>query len=387
MGRKKRVCLIYEFLSEQGGLEREIINHANMLREAGHDVKVLTCHFDKKILKQLPFEGVKIESIGPSTGVESLDLILCFLGFNKLRKHNPDVFLSYSFPSNLLIKNKRGKKVNYVNHFPHFLYLEGDEKKEWASGTQGVKRWVSVVLSWFLKGYLKRLDRRMISKNELIYMNSKFTKKRLDKLYKRYYKNGDSIVSYPPLDPKFKPSKKKMKEKFIFSSSRIIPDKKYELLIDAMKYMKNKIPLYIAGSVEERYKKKLLDRAKRNNVKIKFVGRLNTQQIIDYYTNAEIFAFPAPGEDFGLVPAESMACGTPVVVWGDGAGPTEQVIDGVTGYHAKPIDVKDYAKKMDMIVASKMKTKNKKKIIDNAKRFSYGEIKKSFIKEFNKALS
>jgi len=383
---KKKICLIYEFLSEQGGLEREIINHANMLRDAGHDVKVLTCHFDKKILEQLPFGDIKIESIGPDTGIETLDLALCFLGFNKLAKYNPDLFLSYSFPSNYLIRNKKCKKVNYVNHFPHFLYLEGDEKKEWASGTQGVKRGVSVFLSMFLKDYLKRVDRRMISRNELIYMNSEFTKKRLDKLYKKYYKNGDSIISYPPLDPKFKPSDNKMKDKFVFSSSRIIPDKKYELLINAMKYMKNKIPLYVAGSVEDSYRKKLINLAARNNVKLKFVGRLNTQEIIDYYTNATIFAFPTPGEDFGLVPAESMACGTPVVVWGDGAGPTEQVVDGVTGYHAKPFDVKDYAKKMDMIIDKNLKVKNRKKIIDNAKRFSYGEIKKGFMKEMNKVV-
>ena len=103
----------------------------------------------------------------------------------------------------------------------------------------------------------------------------------------------------------------------------------------------------------KRNAEKILDDEKFNeekNVKIKFVGRLNTDEIIDYYTNAQVFAFPTPGEDFGLVPAESMACGTPVVVWGDGAGPTEQVIDGVTGYHAKPYDLRDFAAKMDKVI-------------------------------------
>ena len=66
------------------------------------------------------------------------------------------------------------------------------------------------------------------------------------------------------------------------------------------------------------------------------------QKLIIYYTNATLFAFPAPGEDFGLVPAESLACGTPVVVWGDGAGPTEQITDGLNGFHAKPYDLKDF---------------------------------------------
>lgn len=362
-----------------------IVNHATMLRESGFDVEVLTCHYDKETLKKMEFGDIKVTNISKiKTKNELVNLILCFLGFNRLKEYNPNLFLSYSFPSNYLIKNKKTKKANYISHFPHFLYLRDDKKKEWASGTKGLKRWLTVIFSWFLKSYLKRLDRRMISKNELIYMNSKFTKKRLDKMYKRYYKNGDSVVSYPPLDPKFKPSKKKMKEKFIFSSSRIIPDKRYELLIEACSHMKKKLPVYISGQGNEEYQKKLEELAKIRGIKLKFLGRLTTEDLLAHYTNASVFAFPTLGEDFGLVPAESMACGTPVVVWGDGAGPTEQVIDGVTGYHAKPIDVKDYAKKMDRVIDTKMKTKNRKKILDNASRFYIAHIKGEFMKEINK---
>ena len=106
-----------------------------------------------------------------------------------------------------------------------------------------------------------------------------------------------------------------------------------------------------------------------------------------YYGAAEVFAFPTPGEDFGLVPAESMACGTPVIVWGDGAGPTEQVIDGKTGYHAKPYDKNDFAAKMDKVIDTGMKKKNRAKIINSAKRFSAGEVKKGFMKEVDRLFS
>jgi len=97
-----------------------------------------------------------------------------------------------------------------------------------------------------------------------------------------------------------------------------------------------------------------------------------------------IFAFPTPNEDFGLVPAEAMACGTPVVIWGDGAGPTEQVIDGVSGYYAKPYNLKDFANKIDLAIESKIKKKNRRKIILASKKFSYNAIKKDFIKEIKK---
>lgn len=44
---------------------------------------------------------------------------------------------------------------------------------------------------------------------------------------------------------------------------------------------------------------------------------------------AKAFLFP-PKEDFGIVPLEAMAAGTPVIAYGVG-GATETVVDGVTG--------------------------------------------------------
>lgn len=380
---KKHICLIYEFLSEQGGLEREIIAHANMLKEEGYNVSILTCHFDKKILKLLPFDGLKIEEISRiKTPFEWLNLAFCFIGIHKLKNYSPNAFISYSFPCNFLIRKKRAIKINYVNHLPHFLYLKGFELIEWANATQGMKRGLSVFLSWILGPWLRRIDKKIIKNNKLVFMNSKFTKKNLDKLY-----NIDSIVSYPPLDKRFsKLPEKRINEKFIFSSSRIIPDKKYEWLIESCSLMKNKLPLYLAGSVEEKYRQRLIAFARQKNVNLRFLGRLNTEEIKNYYGSAQVFAFPAPGEDFGLVPAESLACGTPVVAWGDGAGPTEQITDKVNGYLAKPYNLKDFASKIDLIMETKIKSKNREKMINSSEKFSYNSIKKDFIKEVNKIL-
>ncbi len=376
MDKRKSAYLIYEFLSEQGGLEREIINHANMLKESGYHIKILTCHLNKKILTELPFDGLEIEEISKiKIKFESIKLITCFFGLNNLKKYNPDLFISYSAPMNYLIRKHKSKKINYINHFPHYLYLDNREKLEWAKGTQGYKRIISLIPTFFIGKWMKKMDKELIKKNNLNFVNSFFTKERLDNLY-----NINTLVSYPPLDPRFKPSSKKIKEKFLFTSSRIIPDKKYEWLLESMKHMKNKIPLYLAGSVEENYKEKLIALANKYQIKIKFLGRLNTEEIINYYTNAEVFVFPTPKEDFGLVPVESLACGTPCVVWGDGAGPTEQIIDGINGYHAKPYDLKDFAQKIDLIIDGKLKSKNRAKILDSSKIFSYNEIKKDFIK-------
>ena len=155
-----KIILFYEFLSEQGGLEREIINHATFLKEEGYEVLILTCHKSKDIEKLLPFGDLKIEQISSvKTPFQTINLALCFLGFNKIKEFNPDLFLSYSFPCNFLLRKKRQKKINYVNHFPHYLYLKGKEKLEWANSFD---RKVSLVLEFFLGRWLRKRDKELL---------------------------------------------------------------------------------------------------------------------------------------------------------------------------------------------------------------------------------
>jgi len=382
MANKKKIYFLYDFLSEPGGLERELLSHAKYMKKEGYDVKILTCYLDKSILSDLSFEGIKIETLPKlKTNIEALDIGLCLLGFNNIKEYNPDLFISYSTQMNFLIRNKKTKKVDFMNHLPNFLYLEGDERKEWARNTKGSKRKIAVFLANNFGKYLKKLDINLVKKNTLIFANSNFTKSRVDKTYK-----VNSISSYPPLDKAFKPLRKKIKEKFIFSSSRIIPDKKYELLIEAIALMKNKLPCYVSGPVDEKYKAELEALAKKKKANITFLGKISFDELIARYSSASVFAFPTPGEDFGLVPAESLACGTPVVVWGDGAGPTEQVIHGVNGYHAKPYDLQDFADKMDLILNSGLKKENQNKIIASARKFSIDEIMKDFAKEIKRII-
>lgn len=373
---KKQIYLLYDFLSEAGGLERELINHGKFLRESGYEVKILTCHLDKKILRQLPFDGLKIETLPKlKTKIESLNMALCLLGLNKIKRYNPDLFVSYSASMNFLIRNKVTKKADFMNHYPNFLYLRGRDKIDWARATPGIKRKVALILAWILGFYLKRLDIALVRKNLLIFANSRFTKKRVDSIYKT-----NSTLSYPPLDEHFKPSNHIPKDKFIYSAGRIVPDKKYEWLIESMAYVKNKLPLHISGSINNSYRRKLELLARTKNVNLKFLGRVDTKDLIDNYSSAEVFVFPTPKEDFGLVPAESISCGTPVVVWGDGGGPTEQIISGVNGFHARPYDLKDFAAKIDQVIDTNLKKKNRKKILESSEKFKSKTVKKEFIK-------
>lgn len=69
-----------------------------------------------------------------------------------------------------------------------------------------------------------------------------------------------------------------------------------------------------------------------DNQQIVYVGELNDSQKNEYYGGAIAFLNPVQwNEPFGLTMTESMACGTPVIAFANGATP-EIVVDGQTGF-------------------------------------------------------
>ncbi len=61
-----------------------------------------------------------------------------------------------------------------------------------------------------------------------------------------------------------------------------------------------------------------------------------TSDIEDAYTSAKFLAMPSRYEGFGLVTAEAMACGLPVIGFADCEGTNEIVIDGENGLLVEP---------------------------------------------------
>ena len=99
--------------------------------------------------------------------------------------------------------------------------------------------------------------------------------------------------------------------------------------------------LKIVSNIED---KKFYDEIVSPNLsdKIKFVGDVSSEQnlsreeIVNLHQNAKAFLFPINWEEpFGLVMAEAMACGTPVIAYNRGSVP-ELVRDGVTGFVIEP---------------------------------------------------
>lgn len=149
--------------------------------------------------------------------------------------------------------------------------------------------------------------------------NSNYIADRIQKIYRR-----ESTVIYPPVDVDFFEFQSE-KEDFYFTASRMVPYKNTEQIIRAFNAMPNK-KLIVAGDGSEFEKIKSL--AKDN---IEFVGFVSNDALRKYMKNCKAFVFAA-FEDFGIVPVEAQACGTPVICLGKG-GTKETVIAGKTGIH------------------------------------------------------
>jgi len=176
---------------------------------------------------------------------------------------------------------------------------------------------------------------------------------------KRYY-NKPAKVIYPPVDTDFyyPMPDRLLKESYYLIVSALVPYKRVDLSIEAFNQTGQK--LVIIGEGPE--KKYLVKKAKSN---ITFYGWATNEQLRMWYSHCEALIFPGE-EDFGIIPVEAQACGSPVIAYGKG-GATETIIDRVTGIFF------DKQRKEDLIQAIKTHETmvyDKKKIIANAKRFS-----------------
>jgi glycosyltransferase involved in cell wall biosynthesis len=139
--------------------------------------------------------------------------------------------------------------------------------------------------------------------------------------------------------------------------------------------------LVLVGKYGEFTKKELEKLAKEKKVKVLFLGPIDMKDLIKLYTLAKVTVLTCPKEWFGLVPIEAMACGCPVVSWKDDFGPQESIREGKSGFLAKPYDVKDLAKNIQLALDKKW---NKKEIVNSVKRFSEEEQEKVLLKKVRK---
>jgi glycosyltransferase involved in cell wall biosynthesis len=173
---------------------------------------------------------------------------------------------------------------------------------------RGVK---SYVARWLLHR-LRLWDVRTSTGVDRFIANSAYVRRRIAKTYRR-----DAQVIYPPVDVAgFTPGG--AKEDFYLTASRLVPYKRIDLIVEAFARMPGR-RLVVIGDGPDRAK---IERKAAPNVTL--LGHKSQDVMIDHMQRARAFVFAAE-EDFGIMPVEVQACGTPVIAFGKG-GVLETVV-------------------------------------------------------------
>ena len=237
--------------------------------------------------------------------------------------------------------------------------------------------------SWFARWQLHRIrtwDVRSSNSVDRFVGNSKFVQARIGKYYGR-----PSTLVYPPIDTNaFK--LREAKEDFYVAAGRFVPFKRLDLVVDAFAAMPER-KLVLLGDGPEM--PKLRSKATPN---IEFLGFQPPTVMNDYLSRARAFLFPSE-EDFGIVPVEAQACGTPVIAFGSG-GALETVIPasdtrptaeatGIWFGEQTPESVRAAVERFESLAADF----DPKFIADHAANFSPERFKAEFEQQVDEALT
>ena len=180
----------------------------------------------------------------------------------------------------------------------------------------------------FIKYIAKRLrdwDIKSSSRVDLFIADSNFVKDRIRKYYNRPAK-----VIHPPVDTEFYTPGQSDNEGYFLLSGAMVPYKKGEIAIEAFREIDER--LVVTGDGPEL--PRLANMASKN---VEFTGWVDKQALRDFYRGCKALIFPGV-EDFGIVPVEAMACGKPVIAYGEGGildtvvAPTIETADKFDGF-------------------------------------------------------
>jgi glycosyltransferase involved in cell wall biosynthesis len=217
-------------------------------------------------------------------------------------------------PCDLVVSSSHcvAKGVSVPPDVPHVCYCFTPMRYAWhmraSYGWRGLRGWV-------VDRLLKRIrdwDRRTAAGVTHFLAISREVQRRIRECYGR-----DSAVVYPPVDTDFyTPAAVERGDHYLVVSA-FAPYKRIDLAIDACRRLGRKLVVIGTGQAE----KVLRARA---GPEVTFLGWQSNEAIRDQMRRCRALLFPGV-EDFGIVPVEAQACGTPVIALGQG-GAVETVV-------------------------------------------------------------
>ncbi|MBI4121838.1 MAG: glycosyltransferase [Parcubacteria group bacterium] len=349
-----KVALVHDHLAQDGGAEKVL----KVLQEIYPDAPTYTLVYDPDGAHPV-FRGKDIRT----SFIQRLPF-----GVRKYQWYFPLMPLateSYDLSEYDLVISSASAFAKGVITSPealHICYCHTPTRYLWTDTHSYVEELrVPRLIKWNLPFLLSRIrvwDRAAADRVDHFVANSATVQKRIKKYYRR-----DSDIVYPPVElAQFTP-KAKAGGSYFLTGGRLVSYKRFDITIKAFNRLG--IPLKIFGTGPEMEKLKAM--AKKH---IEFLGYVDVAAQAELYRGARAFINPQV-EDFGITPIESMACGTPVIAFGQG-GALETIIDGQTGLFFREQRWEEIS---DLIIRFKDEQFDPQKIHQHAQRFDVNTFK------------
>lgn len=308
-----KVAIIHDWLPLIGGAERVL----EQLLKIYPDARVYTLFnfLSEEELKSLGIKNITVSKLNKLPGVKKY-----YRNLLPLLPGAIEDFDLYDYDLVLSASHIVAKGVMTGAHQTHVSYVHSPARYAWDMMHKYLRQ---SNLQHGIKGFLaKRMlanfrmwDYRTANGVDRYIANSGYIKRRIWKVYRR-----DADVVYPPVDIQAFDFCAE-KEDFYLTASRMVPYKRTDLIAEAFAAMPDKKLVIIGDGPQMDRVRAFADNAKN----IDILGYQKSAVLNDYMRRAKAFVFAAE-EDFGIVPVEAQACGTPVIAYGAG-GALETVID------------------------------------------------------------
>jgi glycosyltransferase involved in cell wall biosynthesis len=199
----------------------------------------------------------------------------------------------------------------------HICYCHSPIRYAWDLQHQylrqaGLTRGLRSLSARLILHYIRIWDLRTANGVDQFIANSAYIARRIHKIYRR-----QAVVVHPPVDVE-KFTARLDKEDFYFTASRMVPYKRVDLIVEAFAKMPQRRLIVIGDGPEMARIRKVA------GPNVTLMGFQPNDVLRDHLQRARAFVFAAE-EDFGILPVEAQACGTPVIAFGKG-GALETVI-------------------------------------------------------------